>query len=194
MKPSAELSRSIEDLRAFDAALMGYLDTLEFKVVSGRNEWRVIDGQEQQSRDCRAELEHAAGAAQLALERADQLRDMPLVRTLEPHNWNAVFREGQRGATDDLRSTVLQAIGALERERTRLHETEKAYFGLAGPLSRFIALPGTVRELVGVADAGGWKPTAATALGVLGQVLITAIATALGTLLFAGLQALFGLL
>lgn len=127
---------------------------------------------EEQSREARLELEEAAGAAQLALERADRLREMPLVRMWEPQNWVMVFRSGERQATDDLRSVVLQAIGGLEREHRRLRQSEKAYFGLAGLLARFFALPRTVREIVGVEGKSGWKPKAATALGIVGQFII----------------------
>lgn len=181
MTESKDLARAIADLRRFDAALASYLDTLLFRAGSPL-EWVVNDGQEDESRRCRQRLEEAAGAAQLAVERADRLRDMPLVRSIEPHGWNDVFRNGKPEAVDDLRSTVLQSVGALESEHERLREREKSYFGLAGLLARFLVLPRTVREVAGVDAASAWQVSAATIVGVIGQILIAAVAAILGAL------------
>lgn len=181
MTQSKDLARAIADLRRFDAALISYLDTLHFWSGS-RHDWGVNDGQEDESRRCRQELEEAAGAAQLAVERADRLRDVPVVRSIEPRGWNDVFRDGRPGAVDDLRSTVLQSIGALERERERLRDREKSYFGLASLLARFLALPRTVREVAGVDAGSGWQASAATIMGVIGQILIAAVAAILGAI------------
>lgn len=184
VRPVVEFERLVAALDSFHDVFLEYLDTLEFKTLSSSSvHWRVDPEATERSRELRRKVEEAAGAGQIAVERADSLRAMPVVRDLEPHNWITALN-GEQGRVDALLSVVRQSRGVLEEEHVRAKERDGRFFGLVGLLARFIHFPATVREAAGweKRSVRGWVATGV--VGVIQGLLVTAVGGAIGLMIY----------
>ena len=96
------------------------------------------------------------------------------------------LRSPEELSPDIVVSSVEGAIGAARQEAAEAQQRER---GLTGFIAAFVRWPSNLREAVGPDNRA--QRTAAGAIGVLGQIIVATLATALGTGLVAGAVALW---
>jgi len=127
----------------------------------------------------------AAGAAQQAYGANGggtfTMRNAAYMTTVNPiANWHYALERPDELKPQMVVAAVDLAIG---QARTRYENAVQHERGLVGVIATFLRWPQTLREAVGPT----WtQRTAASALGVVGQVLVGAAAAALGTALVSG--------
>jgi hypothetical protein len=132
----------------------------------------------------------AAGAAQEAYSANGggtfTMRNAAYMTTVNPiANWHFALERPDEFKPQMVVSAVDLAIG---QARTRYENALQYERGLVGLMASFLRWPQTLREAVGPS----WtQRTAAGALGVIGQVLVGAVAAALGTALVWGVVELW---
>lgn len=85
---------------------------------------------------------------------------------------------------------VLRSVeGAIGTARQEAVEAERHEHGLTGLVAGFLRWPSNLREAVGPSNRA--QRTAAGAIGVVGQIIVATLATAVGTGLVAGVAALW---
>lgn len=134
----------------------------------------------------------AAGAAQEAYGANGggtfTMRNAAYMTTVNPiANWHFALERPDELKPQMVVSAVDLAIG---QARTRYESAVEHERGLVGVIAGFLRWPQTLREAVGPS----WtQRTAASALGVVGQVIVGAVAAALGTALVWGVVELWRL-
>ncbi len=102
-------------------------------------------------------------------------------------NWMMTLESPDELKPEMVTSAVETAIGVATERLERAKRNER---GLVGLIAAFLRWPSTLREAVG---DNAYQRGAASAIGVVGQILVGAIAAALGTGLVAGVVALWQL-
>lgn len=102
-------------------------------------------------------------------------------------NWMMALESPDELKPEMVISSVESAIGVATERFERAKQNER---GLVGLIAAFLRWPSTLREAVG---DNTYQRSAASAIGVVGQILVGAIAAALGTGLVTGIVALWKL-
>ncbi len=102
-------------------------------------------------------------------------------------NWQMTIERPDEMEPQNVVSAVDLAIG---RARARYEAALQSERGLVGLIASFLRWPDTLRQAVGPSRT---QRTAASALGVVGQVVVGAVAAALGTALVWGVVELWQL-
>ncbi|MFE7503883.1 hypothetical protein [Promicromonospora sp. NPDC057488] len=190
MKPSQRCTADAELLLAFRSA---YVDLINSSRASsdGLYDSLVPAVPQPQYQALRREVALASGPAAAAYVRYGgtyTLHNAAVIRRdVNPVvNWEMSLRSPEELSPDMVVSSVEGAIGAARQEAAEAQQRERALTGL---IAAFVRWPSNLREAVGTDNQA--QRTAAGAIGVLGQIIVATLATALGTGLVAGAVALW---
>lgn len=142
----------------------------------------------------RRDVAIAAGAAGVPFARHGSnytLRNAAwLISDVDPvTNWEMSLRDPEQLSPEMVIASVEAAIGRAEQEA---RETALRERGLTGIIATFIRWPANLREAVGPGNSA--QRTAAGAIGMLGQLIVATLATALGAAIVAGVARAWSLL
>lgn len=190
-KPSTRVEQQGQRLNDFRHAFIELINS-----AKSSGEWPAPKLIPNVSNDTWSQLQRdvaiAAGAAQEAYSANGggtfTLRNAAYVTTVNPiANWHFALERPDELKPQMVVSAVDLAIG---QARTRYESAIEHERGLVGVIATFLRWPQTLREAVGPS----WtQRTAASALGVVGQVVVGAVAAALGTALVWGVVELWQL-
>lgn len=182
VKPSQRCIQDAELLIAFRTA---YIELLNSSRLTSDGLFKVLiaktPGADYQFK--RRDVALAAGRAGHAYARYGgtlSLRNAAVIRhDVNPVvNWEMSLRSPDELPPELVLSSVESAIGTAEQEANDAAQRER---GLTGLIAAFFRWPANLREAVGPDNRA--QRTAAGAVGILGQIIVAAIATALGALL-----------
>lgn len=190
MKPSQRCTADAELLLAFRSV---YVDLLNSSRASSDGLFKTlvpaIPQPEYQAK--RRDVALASGPAALAYSRYGgnyTMRNAVVIHhDVNPvANWEMSLRSPEDFSPEMVLSAVEGAIGSARREAVEAEQRER---GLTGLVAAFLRWPSNLREAVGPGNRS--QRTAAGAIGVVGQIIVATLATALGTGLVAGAAALW---
>lgn len=191
-KPSARIEQQGHHLSAFRSA---FIELVNACAPAG-GDWEPLRLVPTVSNDRWSQLQRdvaiAAGAAQEAYSinggGSFSMRNAAYITTVNPiANWHFALERPDELKPQMVVSAVDHAIG---QARTRYEDAVEHERGFVGVIASFLRWPQTLREAVGPS----WtQRTAASALGVVGQVIVGAVAAALGTALVWGVIELWQL-
>lgn len=104
-------------------------------------------------------------------------------------NWEMSLRDPEQLSPEMVVASVEAAIGRAEQEALEATQRER---GLTGIIAAFIRWPANLREAVGPGNSA--QRAAAGAIGMLGQLIVATLATALGAAIVAGVAKAWDLL
>lgn len=141
----------------------------------------------------RSDVARAAGAASTVYPKYGgtyTLRNAAyILHDVDPvANWEMSLRDPEQLRPETVLSTVEGAIALALQRATEAEQRER---GLTGLIAAFLRWPANLREAVG--PGHGAQRTAAGVLGVVGQIVVGVITTALGAAVVAGAVALWKL-
>lgn len=184
VRPSQRCIQDAELLIAFRTA---YIELLNNSRLASDGLFKILvaktPGPDYQFK--RRDVALAAGRASHAYARYGgtfSLRNAAVIRhDVNPVvNWEMSLRSPDDLSPELVLSSVESAIGTAEQEANDAALRER---GLIGLIAAFLRWPANLREAVGPRNRV--QRTAAGAVGILGQIIVATIATALGALLVA---------
>jgi hypothetical protein len=190
MKPSARYKRDAELLAEFRDAYVDLINnTRPERDIFLPRLVPAIPLEQWEAR--RQRLASAAGAAAGAYARYGgtfTLRNAAYIMNgVQPvANWELSLRDPQQMGPDVVVSAVEGAHASALEEHALAAEREK---GLTGLVAAFLRWPENLREAVGPGNAA--RKRAAGALGIVAQIIVGALAAALGAAVLAGVVALW---
>jgi hypothetical protein len=193
MKPSARWQVDVDKLIAFREA---YIKLLNASKVGG--DWMdrqlVPKGSGAEWNRLRTEVATAAGVAAFSYNRSGGgtliLKNAAYVmNNVNPvTNWAMSIADPQQLPPETVLGSVETAIGVATSERDEAKQRERGFVGL---VAAFLRWPSDLREAVGPSKA---QRRAAGAIGLLGQVVVATMSTALAAGIVAGAIAIWQLL
>jgi hypothetical protein len=195
VKPSERLKRDADALSLFRNA---YVDLVNHAQPYRENMYATVvlrpDTDHETWQRMRSEVSGAVGMAAAAYSRHGgtmTLRNAAyIMHDVDPvANWEMSLRDPEQMRPESLISSVDSAIA---RARQLSREAAERERGLTGVIAAFLRWPSNLREAVGSDHPA--QRRAAGAIGVVGQILVGAVATAIATGLVAGTVALWRVL
>ncbi|MBN0042265.1 hypothetical protein JN535_19115 [Cellulosimicrobium cellulans] len=190
MKPSQRYTADAELLLAFRTA---YIDLVNSSRVSSDGLFKILvpDVPHPQYQDKRRKVALAAGPAALAYSRYGGTYTLRNAAVINHHvnpvaNWEMSLRRPEDLTPDMILNSLEGALGSAHQEALEAEQRER---GLTGLIAAFLRWPANLREAVGSGNRA--QRTAAGAIGIVGQIIVATLATALGTALVAGVAALW---
>jgi hypothetical protein len=194
-RPSVRIQGEIDRLVAFRTAFIRLLNSSKpekrdfsmffVKLVPNvsHDEWTKLQTDVATASGAAASAYLANGGATYTLKNAAYI-----MNNVNPvSNWMMTLESPDELKPEMVTSAVETAIGVATERLERAKRSER---GLVGLIAAFLRWPSTLREAVG---DNAYQRGAASAIGVVGQILVGAIAAALGTGLVAGVVALWQL-
>lgn len=190
MKPSQRCTTDAELLLAFRSA---YVDLLNSSRASSDGLFRTLvpDIPQPEYQAKRRDVALASGPAALAYSRYGgnyTMRNAAVIHNdVNPVvNWEMSLRSPEDLSPEMVLSSVEGAIGRAHQEAVEAEQRER---GLTGLVAAFLRWPSNLREAVGPGNRA--QRTAAGAIGIVGQIIVATLATALGTGIVVGVTALW---